>query len=49
VDFKEAREQWQQLDYMQIICTSHQTDNHVTSSLIKNYHTTNLAYFHNCL
>jgi len=27
--------QWHQLDHMQIICTSHQTDNHTsTSSLI---------------
>jgi len=28
--------QWHQVDHMQIICTSHQTDNHAsTSSLVK--------------
>jgi len=38
LDFNEARDdewQWHQLDHMQIICTSLQTDNHTcTSSLI---------------
>jgi len=27
--------QWHQLDYMQIICTSFQTDNHASTSSLK--------------
>ena len=37
LDFTEARDsewQWHQLDYMQV-CTSLQTDNHATTSLLK--------------
>ena len=27
--------QWHQLDHMQIICTSHQTDNHASNAPLK--------------
>jgi len=36
--------QWHQLDHMQIICTSRQTDNHASTSFITHFLVCDLAY-----
>jgi len=37
--------QWQQLDHMQIICTSLQRDNHASTSPLQSSSTVIFAYF----